>query len=118
MSSSLKKRSGRAGHPVVCVPFAPAGEGTGSGARSLFRLRCAKRKIQRREVRLHRSRCLHHHRLLAPGQALLRSIKVRRVVPSKGTGSPIALRAFCDGTTVQVEGRVREVLQGDMRLQF
>ena len=28
------------------------------------------------------------------------------------------LRAYCDGTNVQVEGRVREVLRGDMRLHI
>ena len=61
---------------------------------------------------------LHHHRLLAPGQALEIDQGPPRGPIEGAPGRRSLLRAFCDGTTVQVEGRVREVLQGEMRLQF
>ena len=61
---------------------------------------------------------LHHHRLLQPGQALEIDQGPPRGPIEGAPGRRSLLRAFCDGTTVQVEGRVREVLQGEMRLQF
>jgi len=61
---------------------------------------------------------LHHHRLLQPGQALEIDQGPPRGPIEGAPGRRSLLRAFCDGTTVQVEGRVREVLQGEMRLLF
>lgn len=61
---------------------------------------------------------LHHHRVLAPGQPLEIDQGPPKGLIEGAPGRRSLLRAFCDGTTVQVEGRVREVLQGDMRLQF
>lgn len=61
---------------------------------------------------------LHHHKLLLPGQALEIDQGPPRGPIEGAPGRRSLLRAFCDGTTVQVEGRVREVLQGEMRLLF
>lgn len=61
---------------------------------------------------------LHHHRLLLPGQALEIEQGPPRGPIEGAPGRRSLLRAFCDGTTVQVEGRIREVLQGEVRLQF
>ncbi len=61
---------------------------------------------------------LNHHRLLQPGQPLEIDQGPPKGPIEGAPGRRSLLRAFCDGTTVQVEGRVREVLQGDMRLQF
>jgi trans-2,3-dihydro-3-hydroxyanthranilate isomerase len=61
---------------------------------------------------------LHHHGVLRPGQTLeidqgpLRG----RIVGTPGRRS--LLRASCDGKSVQVEGRVREVLRGDVELSL
>lgn len=61
---------------------------------------------------------LHHHKLLRPGQALEIDQGPPRGAIEGAPGRRSLLRAFCDGTTVQVEGRVREVLRGDVRLQL
>lgn len=61
---------------------------------------------------------LHHHGVLEKGQALEIDQGPPKGLIEGAPGRRSLLRAFCDGTTVQVEGRVREVLQGDMRLQF
>lgn len=59
---------------------------------------------------------LHHHGLLRPGQPL----EIDQGPPFGASpeipGRRSLLRAFCDGTTVEVEGRVREVLRGELRL--
>jgi predicted PhzF superfamily epimerase YddE/YHI9 len=61
---------------------------------------------------------LHHHRLLQPGQALEIDQGPPRGRVDGAPGRRSLLRAYCDGTNVQVEGRVREVLRGDMRLHI
>jgi len=60
---------------------------------------------------------LHHHGLLQAGQALEIDQGPLRGRVQGAPGRRSLLRAYCDGVTVQVEGRVREVLRGDMRLQ-
>lgn len=61
---------------------------------------------------------LHHHKLLRAGQVLEIDQGPPRGAVEGAPGRRSVLRAFCDGTTVQVEGRVREVLRGDVRLQL
>lgn len=61
---------------------------------------------------------LHHHGLLAAGQfvEIDQGLPVGRVVGAPGRRSK--LRATCDGTAVEVEGRVRPVLSGDVNLNL
>lgn len=59
---------------------------------------------------------LHHHQLLQPGQTLEIDQGPPRGRIDGAPGRRGLLRAYCDGKSVQVEGRVREVLCGDMRL--
>ena len=61
---------------------------------------------------------LHHHRVLQPGQVLAIDQGPPRGRIDGVPGRRSLLRAYCDGTSVQVEGRVREVLRGDMRLHI
>lgn len=61
---------------------------------------------------------LHHHRLLQAGQAVEIDQGPPRGPIDGVPGRRSLLRAYCDGTTVQVEGCVREVLRGDMRLHM
>lgn len=59
---------------------------------------------------------LHHHGLLSHGQAVEIDQGPARGPIEGMPGRRSLLRAFCDGTTVEVEGRVREVLRGELRL--
>lgn len=59
---------------------------------------------------------LHHHRVLQPGQLLEIDQGPTRGRIDGAPGRRGLLHASCDGQSVQVEGRVREVLCGDMRL--
>jgi len=61
---------------------------------------------------------LHHHRLLQSGQVLEIDQGPPRGRVDGAPGRRSLLRASCDGQSVQVEGRVREVLRGDMRLHI
>lgn len=60
---------------------------------------------------------LHHHQVLQAGQPLEIDQGPPRGAREGVPGRRSLLRAFCDGITVEVEGRVREVLRGDLRLQ-
>ncbi len=59
---------------------------------------------------------LHHHGLLAAGQALEINQGPPHGITEEIPGRRSILRAFCDGKKVEVEGRVREVLRGEMKL--
>lgn len=61
---------------------------------------------------------LHHHKVLQPGQRLEIDQGPPRGRIDGMPGRRGLLHASCDGQTVQVEGRVREVLCGDIRLQL
>jgi trans-2,3-dihydro-3-hydroxyanthranilate isomerase len=61
---------------------------------------------------------LHHHRVLQAAQVLEIDQGPPRGRIDGVPGRRSLLRAYCDGTSVQVEGRVREVLRGDMRLHM
>lgn len=59
---------------------------------------------------------LHHHHILAPGQTVEIDQGPPRGRVEGAPGRRSLLRAQCDGKTVQVEGRVREVLRGTINL--
>ncbi len=60
---------------------------------------------------------LHHHQVLRPGQILEIDQGPPRGEIDGAPGRRSLLRASCDGKSVQVEGRVREVLRGDVLLR-
>ncbi len=60
---------------------------------------------------------LHHHGLLRPGQEVLIDQGAVHGFTDEIPGRRSELRATCDGTSVEVEGRVREVLRGELRLR-
>lgn len=60
---------------------------------------------------------LHHHGVLAAGQVLEIDQGPLFGFSPEVPGRRSLLRAQCDGVTVEVEGRVREVLRGDLRLR-
>lgn len=61
---------------------------------------------------------LHHHGLLRPGQILEIDQGPAHGILDDMPGRRSLLRASCDGESVEVEGRVREVLRGELRLQL
>lgn len=61
---------------------------------------------------------LHHHQILRAGQTLEIDQGPPRGRVEGSPGRRSLLRATCDGKTVQVEGRVREVLRGDVLLHL
>jgi PhzF family phenazine biosynthesis protein len=60
---------------------------------------------------------LHHHGILQPGQTLEIDQGPPHGITPEIPGRRSLLRAACDGTHVEVEGRVREVLRGELRLR-
>jgi trans-2,3-dihydro-3-hydroxyanthranilate isomerase len=61
---------------------------------------------------------LHHHQVLRSGQTLEIDQGPPRGRVEGSPGRRSLLRATCDGKSVQVEGRVREVLRGDVYLNL
>jgi predicted PhzF superfamily epimerase YddE/YHI9 len=61
---------------------------------------------------------LHHHHVLSAGQILEIDQGPQRGHVQGVPGRRSLLRASCDGKSVQVEGRVREVLRGDVFLNL
>jgi len=61
---------------------------------------------------------LHHHRVLRPGQTLEIDQGPPRGRVDGAPGRRSLLCAACDGTLVQVEGRVREVLRGSVHVNL
>jgi trans-2,3-dihydro-3-hydroxyanthranilate isomerase len=61
---------------------------------------------------------LHHHQVLAPGQSLeIDQGPLRSRIAGVPTRRSL-LRATCDGKSVEVEGRVRQVLHGDVTIHI
>lgn len=61
---------------------------------------------------------LHHHHILQQGQTLEIDQGPTRGRVEGAPGRRSLLRACCDGKSVQVEGRVREVLRGEVTLHM